>query len=83
MFESGSHKRLNKVINISAPEQLRIQRVLKRDPFRSENEILSIIGKQMPEAERQERSDFIIYNDEKQMLIPQVLDIHQKILQQK
>lgn len=83
MFESGSHKRMNKVINISAPEQLRIQRVLKRDPFRSEKEILSIIGKQMPEAERQERSDFIIYNDEKQLLIPQVLDIHRKILQQK
>ncbi|ELR70695.1 Dephospho-CoA kinase [Fulvivirga imtechensis AK7] len=83
MFESGSYKKLDSVINVSAPESLRIQRVLKRDPFRSEKEVKAIIAKQLPESERQERADYNIFNDEKQMLIPQVLGMHQKFLANK
>lgn len=80
MFESGSYKKLDKVINVSAPESLRIQRVLRRDPFRSEKEIKAIIAKQLHESERQERADYNIFNDEKQLLIPQVLNLHQKFM---
>lgn len=80
MFESGSNKRLDKVINVYAPEALRISRVQKRDPFRTEKEIRSIIEKQLKEKERQERSNYIIYNDESQMLIPQILKLHRKFL---
>ncbi|MEQ8243674.1 dephospho-CoA kinase [Fulvivirga sp.] len=78
MFESGSYKVLDKVINVTAPIPLRIQRVLKRDPFRTEKEIQSIIEKQLSDEERIERSDYIINNDEKEMLIPQVLKLHEE-----
>ncbi len=78
MFESGSHQSLDFVINVSAPEEIRILRILKRDPFRTEAEIRAIISKQLTEKERIERSNYIITNDDHQMVIPQVLQLHQK-----
>lgn len=78
MFESGSYKMLDKVINVSAPIKLRIARVLKRDSFRTKDEVLAIINKQLSEEERSERSDYEIVNDEQQMLLPQVLALHDK-----
>lgn len=81
MFESGRFKFLDKIITVFAPENIRIQRIKKRDPQRSEEEIKAIIQKQMPEKEKLERADFVIYNDDKQMLIPQVLELD-KVLQE-
>ncbi|MEM6525390.1 MAG: dephospho-CoA kinase [Bacteroidota bacterium] len=78
MFESESYKGLDYVVNVSAPEEIRIQRVLKRDTFRSETEIRAIIEKQLPETERIRRSDFVITNDGKQMVISQVLELHER-----
>ncbi|MBL6446163.1 dephospho-CoA kinase [Fulvivirga sp. 29W222] len=79
IFEAGSYKRLHKVINVSAPEELRVKRVLQRDPFRNEKEIESIIAKQMTETERQQRANYIIFNDGQHMLIPQILQLHEVI----
>lgn len=83
MFESGRYLSLDKVITVFAPEALRIERVRKRDPQRSEDEIKAIIKKQMPEEEKIARADFIIYNDEKQSLINQVLSLHDKLIELK
>ena len=80
IFESGSYKRLDRVINVTAPEDIRIRRVLQRDPFRSEAEIRSIIERQLPESERQQRSDYIIHNDDQQMVIPQILSLHEMLV---
>lgn len=80
MFESGANKALDVVINVSAPLDLRISRILQRDPFRSEKEIMAIIDKQMPEEERLEKSDKVIYNDQSNMVIPQVLALHEAFL---
>lgn len=80
LFESGSYKQLHKIICVSAPEELRIKRVLTRDPQRSTEEIRNIISKQLPEDEKREKSDFLIKNDESMLVITQVLDIHQQIL---
>lgn len=80
LFESGSAKLQDKVIVVSAPEDLRIARVLKRDPQRSENEIKNIIKSQMSEEEKLKRADFVIFNDDTQMVIPQVLKLHQQFL---
>ena len=78
MFESGSFKSLDHIINVSAPEELRIHRVLKRDSFRKENEIKAIIKKQLSESERNKRSDFYIINDESNLIIPQILELHHR-----
>lgn len=80
MFESESYKQLNEVITISAPIELRIQRVLSRDRFRSKEEIDKIIEKQLSEDERTKRANYVIYNDEKSLLIPQVLNHHERLI---
>lgn len=80
LFESGSHRQLDKVIVVAAPEALRIQRVLLRDTHRTEDLVRDIIKNQMPEAEKLAQSDYKIINDESQLLIPQVLDLHKRFL---
>ncbi len=79
LFETGSYKELDKVILITAPEKLRITRVQKRDPQRSSEQIMNIISKQINEAKALPLADEVIVNDGRQLLIPQVLELDQKI----
>ena len=74
LFESDAHLGLDAVICVSAPEKLRIERVQKRDES-SVEQIQSRMSKQMPQAETEELADFLIVNDEVQLLLPQVLAI--------
>jgi len=80
LYEAGSFQQLNLIIVVSAPEEVRIQRVLKRDPHRTREDIEAIIHKQWPQEKKEELADFIIYNDGGQLVIPQVLSIHEKII---
>ena len=80
IYETGGEARLDAVIVVAAPEALRIQRVMERDGVSAEA-VRARIKHQMPQAEKEARADFILQNDGEQMLIPQVLQIHQKILQ--
>jgi dephospho-CoA kinase len=80
MYESEAHKQVQRIITVSAPEALRVARVLQRDPHRQVADVAAIIDKQLPEAERQRRADFVIHNDDRQLVIPQVLAIHQELL---
>ncbi len=79
LIESGAASQCDQVINISSPYDLRIKRLMKRDG-KSKSDLEKIIAKQMSDEERSSHSDYIIYNDEVQMVIPQVLKIHQAIL---
>lgn len=80
LFETGSASQLDKLINVSSPLKVRVARVLMRDPHRSEAQINSIIDQQMPDEKKNELADFVIKNAENKLLIPQVLEIHQKLL---
>jgi dephospho-CoA kinase len=80
LFESGSNKSLDYVIGIKAPLVLRLQRAIKRDSI-SEKEVMSRINSQMDEEEKLKLCDFIIVNDEEQLLIPQVLKLHQQLVE--
>ncbi|MFY0607870.1 MAG: dephospho-CoA kinase [Cyclobacteriaceae bacterium] len=80
LFESGSATELDKIILITAPEDMRVNRVLLRDPHRTPESIHAIISKQWPEERKAEKSDYIISNDEARLVIPQVLKIHTAIL---
>ncbi len=75
LYESGSYRSLDKIIVVTAPLELRIERVMARDGAKRE-EIEARISKQMPEAEKVNLADFVIYNDGVQALIPQVMSIH-------
>ena len=80
LFEANSAQSLDKIIVVNAPEALRIQRVLKRDPQRNEEQVRAIIGKQMAEEEKIKRADFVVVNDEKELLIPQIMELHNRFL---
>lgn len=80
IFESGSHLRLDKIIGVSSPLELRIKRTMKRNNI-SREDVLARMGQQMNEEEKMSLCDFIIFNDEQQLVIPQVLALHQKLMQ--
>ena len=82
IYETGSYKMLDKVIVVTAPEEIRIQRVMKRDKLTAE-EVKERIARQMPESEKVEKADYVIQNDGQHSLIKQVLQIHQAILELK
>ena len=80
LFESGANNLLDKIIVVTAPERLRIQRVLKRDKSRREEDVVKIIHNQMDEEEKIKRADFIIRNDETVLVVPQVLKLHERFI---
>lgn len=80
MFESESWRQMDEIIVVSAPLDVRLKRLLKRDTHRTEADIKAIIGKQMSEEEKIARANHVVYNDDKQLLIPQVLSLHQHFL---
>lgn len=70
---------LNAIIVVISPEELRISRILKRDSFRNIEEIKRIITAQKTEEEFLEMADYVIYNNELELIIPQVLRIKSQI----
>lgn len=77
LFESGAEKGLDFTIGVSAPLPLRIQRVMQRDGLTKE-EVNLRISRQMDEEEKMRKCDFIISNDEIQLVIPQVLELDKR-----
>jgi dephospho-CoA kinase len=80
MFESESWRQLDEIIVVSAPLDVRLKRLLKRDTHRTEADIRAIIAKQLSEEDKIARAQHVIYNDEQQLIIPQVLALHQEFL---
>jgi dephospho-CoA kinase len=81
MFESNTYKDLDKIILVDAPLELRIERIQIRDN-RPIDEIKAIVERQWTSEQKQKLSHYIINNDDKNMVIPQVLHIHNKIITQ-
>jgi dephospho-CoA kinase len=80
LFESGSDKQCDKTIVVAAALDIRLKRVMQRDQL-TEAEVLRREEKQMPQQEKISKADFVIYNEPQMMVIPQVLQIHQQLLQ--
>jgi dephospho-CoA kinase len=81
LFESGSVRALDYVIGVYAPVELRIKRVMERDGITRED-VLARMSRQLDEAIKMKLCDFVIYNDEQQAVLLQVLQLHQRFLQQ-
>lgn len=79
-FETDSYKAMDLMIGVTAPKALRIARTIQRDHI-SEEQVLERMAKQMDEAEKMSRCDYVITNDDKQAIIPQVLALHETLLQ--
>lgn len=80
LFESESFHYLDKIIGVYAPQPLRILRVMKRDNVTRED-VLARMHKQIDESIKMRLCDYVIQNDEQQLVIPQVLALHQQLLQ--
>ncbi|MBL0056995.1 MAG: dephospho-CoA kinase [Chitinophagaceae bacterium] len=79
LFESGAQKDLDQVIGVFAPTPLRIQRVMKRDHVTRE-EVMARMNRQIEEDIKMRLCDHIITNNEQEMVIPQVISLHQQLL---
>jgi len=79
MFEYGQQHNFHKIICVTAPEHLRIERVLQRDKSKHK-EVQERINNQMKEIEKIKLSNFIVKNDHTSFLIPQILKIHKDLL---
>jgi len=77
LFESTSYKMCDYSIMVTAPLELRIQRVIQRDGL-SRAEIESRDAKQFSEEKKTSMADFVIINDDTKLVIPQVLELHEK-----
>lgn len=78
LFESGSYKLLDYVVLVVAPEPLRIDRAVKRDTGRTADQVRSIMRQQWPDDEKIKLADSVVRNDESELVIPQVLRLHEK-----
>jgi dephospho-CoA kinase len=79
IFESGSGAHLDYVIGVSAPLPLRLLRIMKRDHTTREK-VLERMSRQIDEGIKMKLCDFVIMNDEQQLLIPQVIALHEQLL---
>ena len=74
LFESGLYKDLDRIILVDAPEDTRIQRVIKRDGSNPES-VKARIRRQMPAEQKKGMSDYILNNDGNKLIIPEILRI--------
>jgi len=79
IFESDAHQSLDKVIGVSCPVEIRIKRAMERDGA-SEKKIIDRMSKQMDEEKKMGLCDFLLFNDEKELLVPQIVSLHRKLL---
>jgi len=79
LFESGSYKELDYTILVTAPIDIRIQRVIERDGT-TEQQVRERMNKQLSDEEKLQLADFVIVNDGITPLLPQVWTLHQKFL---
>jgi dephospho-CoA kinase len=77
LFESGSYKKLDYTILVTAPVEIRIARVIARDQVTRE-QVLARMNNQLPDEEKAKLADFVIINDGIQALIPQVMALHHR-----
>lgn len=79
IFESGSAENLDYVIGVSAPKPLRIQRVMERDHISAE-EVQKRMSRQLSEEMKMKLCDFVLVNNDSDLLTPQVLALHEQLL---
>lgn len=80
IFESGSQNKLDFIIGVYAPAALRIKRTMHRDRI-SREEVIARMNKQIEENIKMRLCDAVIMNDDRHMVIPQVLQLHELLLQ--
>lgn len=79
LFETDAWKHCDIRLLISAPEEVRISRVMERDQV-SREKVLRRMKYQLPDSTKIKMADKVILNDDKSLLIPQVLSFHEAMI---
>lgn len=79
LFESGSHRDCDYTLLVTAPHSMRMSRVMQRDHI-TLPEAESRNARQMPQEQKAALASFTIANDNSQLVIPQILALHQQFL---
>ena len=79
LFESDSYKMCDQTVLVIAPIETRLQRVMARDGV-SEAQVRARMDKQLSDEQKMKMADHLIYNNETDSLIAQVLKLHQQFL---
>jgi dephospho-CoA kinase len=78
LFESGSAANLDFIIGVYSPTPLRILRTMNRDNITRED-VLQRMKRQINETVKMKLCDFVVRNDEQELVIPQVVALHEKL----
>jgi dephospho-CoA kinase len=79
LFEAGGAEEMDHTIFVKAKIETRIARVVERDQV-SELMVMDRIDKQMDDHEKEKLADFVINNEIGSMILPQIVDLHNKFL---
>lgn len=80
LFESESYKMCNTSVLVTAPLEIKVNRVIKRDAVTRE-QVLARMDKQFTDEKKLKMADHFIVNDEEHSIIAQVLILHKKFLE--
>jgi len=79
LFESNADKLVDRVVSVSAPVDERIARVMGRSEM-TRGQVLERINNQLDDEERDERAYYVINNSDNEMIIQEILKIHEDML---
>ncbi len=79
LFETGGNAMMDITVVVTAKASTRINRVMQRDRV-TEEEVRQRMDRQMNDQEKQLLADFVIYNEIDSMILPQIVDLHNKFL---
>ena len=79
LFESGTAEGLDYIIGVTAPPTLRIKRVMDRDAVTAD-EVKRRMANQVDEALKIKLCDFVLHNNEQELLLPQVITLHNELI---
>jgi dephospho-CoA kinase len=79
IFEGGFDKLMDYIITVSAPKNMKILRTMQRDGS-TRSDVLKKMNNQSDDKMKITKSDFVIYNINKQLVIPQILKVHDQLL---
>lgn len=80
LFESGADKAMDHTMVVDAPEKLRISRIRERDGL-SEDEIYERMQNQLPADKLRSLADWVIDNNDKVLVLPQILQLHHTFIE--
>ncbi len=81
LFEAGSAAGLDIIIGVTAPQHVRIHRVMQRDGV-GRQDVLTRIGRQIEDSIKMRLCDAVLVNDGIEAILPQVLSLHETLLKQ-